>query len=82
MAERLIFIKMQENAFLGIILFSEGTFHFALCFYAVCRTQHLSCPLYLSHEISDGNTQLGLPLGLQLKKEGLNRNKDKKETKE
>lgn len=73
---------MQESAFLRIILFSEGTFHFALCFYAMCHMQHLSCPLYHSHEISDDNTNLGLPLDLQFQKEGLNRNKDIKETKE
>lgn len=35
-AERLMWIKVQGRDFLGIILFSEGSCHFALCFYAIC----------------------------------------------
>lgn len=56
-------------------MFSEGTCRFALCFYAVCRTQHLSCPLLHSYEISDA--RLGLPLDLQFQKEALNRRETK-----
>lgn len=81
MAGRLMFIRVQESASLGIILFSEGTCPFALCFYVVCRTQPLSCPLFHSYEISGDNAELGLPLDLQLQREALNRSRDIRETK-
>lgn len=61
MAERLMFIKVQESSVLRKILFSEDTCHFALCFYAICCTQHLSCPLFHSSEISDDTHSLVYP---------------------
>lgn len=60
-AEGLMWIKEQQSPFLGIVLFSEGSCHFVLCFYAVHYTLHLSCPLFRAFQLSDNKYSLVYP---------------------